>query len=106
MIRKEKSVIKQIEYSYQLKSGYCVTETLESKEEKLLIKKIKEKDTIEFKTVSGHTLTLEAIESSAVTFNDNFKGSDKKIEVSFGSFEEINTKIESDLFDLVRIYVK
>lgn len=106
MIRKEKTVIKQIEYSYQLKSGYCVTETLESKEEKILVKKIKEKDTIEFKTVSGHTFTLESIESSCIVFNDNYKGTDKKLEISFGSFEEINTKIESDLFDLVRIYVK
>ena len=39
MISKEKSVIKQIIFAYELKSGYCVTETLESKEEKYLIKK-------------------------------------------------------------------
>lgn len=106
MIIKEKSLIKQIEFTYELKSGYCVTETLESKELKYLVKKIKEKDTIEFKTVSEHTITLDAIKYDEIIFNDNYKGNDKKFSVSFGSFEEINTKIESDLYDLLRIYVK
>ena len=106
MISKEKSVIKQIIFAYELKSGYCVTETLESKEEKYLIKKIKEKDIVEFKTVSEHFISLDAIKYDEIIFNDSFKGQERKISVSFGSFEEINTKIESDLYDYLRIYVK
>lgn len=106
MINKEKSIIKQIIFSYTLKSGYCVTNTLESKEEKYLVKKIKEKDNVEFKTVSNHIVSIESIKSDSIVFEDAYKGTLKKFEVSFGSFEEINTKIESDLYDLLRIYVK